>query len=413
MKNIEKGVGFKGFFKDFRHDVSLKSVTNGILAAIFTMTFLMFFYAVLPNYGLESTQMDEWLTACLSVMGIGTILLPIYFRKPIAMAGSFASWLCFMSLAGSGQYQISDIMGACMVSGVLLIILAVTGLMKKVLDFLPGPVVNGMIAGCFLSYGLYIVNPLATDPIVVVLMVAAYLIASKKFKRIPGVLAALVVAVIYYAIVGLDLPSVSIKPVFPKFTLPTFSSSFPELFLAMTIPMAALVLGAENAQAYGVLRTEEFDPPINFMTMISGVGGVIACLFSGVNVNIAGPLTAITASEDSGEKKGRWTATVVLGVLLLIIAPFYASLVGWVTLFPKALIQLVTGLSVLAILTNSLRGSVMDVKHRTSGIIAFLVSASGVKILGLSAPFWALLLGDVIYIFYEGGLKKNKEEKKA
>ena len=94
-----------------------------------------------------------------------------------------------------------------------------------------------------------------------VLMVIAYLLASKKFRRLPGVLAALVVAVAYYLIVGVDLPATSIDLRSPQFIMPVFSSNFLMLFIAMTIPMTALVLGAENAQAYGVLETEKLIPP--------------------------------------------------------------------------------------------------------------------------------------------------------
>ena len=145
------------------------------------------------------------------------------------------------------------------------------------------------------------------------------------------------------------------------------------------------------------------------MTLVSGIGGIIAGLTGAINVNIAGPLTAITASEDSSEKKGRWTATVVLGVLLLAMAPIYASLVGLITKFPTTLVNLVTGLCVFSVLAGSLKGTLEQNEFKTSGVFAFLIAASGLKMFCLTAAIWALLLGDLIYIFYEGGLKKKKE----
>jgi benzoate membrane transport protein len=300
MKNIEKGVGFQNVLSDFRRDISLKSLTNGLVAAIFTATFVLFFWTVLPNYGLDASVMDGWMTSTLYAMGVGSILLAAYFRKPIGMAGSFASWLCAMSLAA--VYPQEELFAGCLVSGIILALLAYSGMMKKVLRFLPSPVVMGMIAGCFLSYGLYIVNPLKDSPFVVCLMVVAYLVSAKLSRRLPGVMASLIVAVVYYMIVGVEFPAVQLVARFPRFVMPAFTGDFPKIFISLTIPMTALVLGAENAQAYGVLETEQYDPPINFMTLVSGVGGILSAFTGTINVNIAGPLTAICASPDSGKK---------------------------------------------------------------------------------------------------------------
>ncbi len=49
-------------------------------------------------------------------------------------------------------------------------------------------------------------------------------------------------------------------------------------FLAISVPLAALVIGAENAQATGVLLAESYRPPVNAMTIISGIGGILAGL---------------------------------------------------------------------------------------------------------------------------------------
>jgi benzoate membrane transport protein len=248
--------------------------------------------------------------------------------------------------------------------------------MRKILKFLPAPVVQGMIAGWFMSYGLYIVNPLAKEPLVVFLMVAAYLVATKFSRRIPGVLASLIVAVVYYAVVGLKLPPFEIVARAPRFVLPAFTSSFPKLFVSLTIPLTALVLGAENAQAYGVLETEEYDPPVNGMTLVSGIGGIVSAFTGNINTNIAGPVTAICASPDNGKKEGRWTALIVEGIGLLAIAPIYASLVTGLTKFPTTFVYLITGLSVLGVLVGALRGTFQDERHRISGAFAFLVAAS-------------------------------------
>ena len=51
----------------------------------------------------------------------------------------------------------------------------------------------------------------------------------------------------------------------PQFTVPHFSL---DAFMAIAVPLAALVIGAENAQATGVLMAEGYRPPVNAMTVI-------------------------------------------------------------------------------------------------------------------------------------------------
>ncbi len=42
MKTIESGIGFKHVLSDFGKQVSLKSITNGIVYAIFVASFMFF-----------------------------------------------------------------------------------------------------------------------------------------------------------------------------------------------------------------------------------------------------------------------------------------------------------------------------------------------------------------------------------
>jgi len=406
MKTIESGVGFNHVLSDFGKQVSLKSITNGIVYAIFVGSFLIFFWSTAPKFGIDTSVIDTWITADLYVMAIGSILMAAYFRKPIGMAGSFTGTIACMSVAHI--YTLSEIWAGCLASGILLVLLAVSGLMGKVLKFLPAPVVMGMIAGAFLKYGLFIVEPLGTSPVIVVLMVVSYLLASKYSRRIPGVLAALIVAVIYYLVVGVDVPPVSISVIGPRFFVPAFTARFPSVFISVSIPLTALVLGAENAQAYGVLKVEEYDPPINAMTLYSGIGGILVPFLGGINVNVAGPATAIAVSPDSGKKEGRWTTVVIASIIILAYTPFYASLVNSLMSFPMVLANLIAGLSVLGVLVGSLRTAFSDPKYKLSGVFAFLIAASGFKMFGLTAAFWALLIGDLIYVFIEGGLKSQK-----
>lgn len=407
MKHIEKGFGFQHVVRDFCTDVSLSSISAAVISAVFAFTAIIFLYPTSTSMGLSASVVDEWMSSTIFFGGLIGVLTGAYYRKPIAIAASFTGCVIFIMCAA--QYSLGEAAMGALMSGILLVILAVTGLMKMVVRVLPTPVVMGMIGGCFLSYGLKIVSPLTSEPWIVVIMLIAYLLCSKLFPKLPGVLAAIIAGVIYLIFTGTALPAPEFSLVLPHFQLPALTEHSFDIFVSLSIPLTVLVLGAENAQAYGVLVEREYDPPINSMTLVSGLGGILSGFTGACNINIAGPMTAICASPDAGEKDGRWTGGVVLGILWMIVGPFYGSLAAFFTACPGTFVNIIAGLALLGVLMGALKSAFSDARYRFSAIFSFLVAYAGIKLFGISAPFWSLVIGVLIYIFYEDGLKQDRK----
>ena len=407
MKQIEKGYGFKNFFSDFFRQVSIKTIFSGLISAIFAWTAVVVFYSAAESNGVEKWIVDYWMTGELVVGGLLGILIAGYYRKPIAVAWSFTGSVVF--IVAIANFSLREALFGAFMSGVLLVALALTGLIKKVMNFLPTPVVMGMIGGCFLSYGLNIVKPMADSPMLVVLVVLAYLIFSKLIPKIPAVVAAIIVGGAYLAFTGFVFPPFEASVMLPHFILPAVTNNIFQIFISVSIPITVLVLGAENAQAYGVLLEQDYNPPINGMTFLSGIGGMISGFIYCANINIAGPMTAICSSPDSGDKDGRWTGSVVLGFLWIVVGIFYASLADFFLKFPGQFVSMISGIAVLGVLVGALKSAFDEDKHRTSAVFAFLVAATGVKLLGIGSPFWSLVFGGVIYTLFEGGLSKKDD----
>ena len=307
----------------------------------------------------------------------------------------------------AGQYSIAEAAAGSVASGILLIVLAATGLMNKVVKLLPTPVVMGMVGGAFFSMSMNAVTPLGSEPVLGILALVVFFLCKKFIPKFPAVLAVLIIGVFYYVATGFSLPAFAPEFLFPSIILPALTPNFPMVFLSLTIPLTALVLGAENAQAYGALRAENYDPSLNTMTAISGVGGIFGGFFAQCNCNMAGPVTAICASPEAGKKEGRWTASVLFDLLWVVVAPFYPSLVSFFTGFPSVFVYLVTGLAMLGVFQGAVKDAFADPKHCTSATFSLLTAASGISILGISAPFWALVVGDLIYWGFEN--VSNKE----
>jgi len=192
-------------------------------------------------------------------------------------------------------------------------------------------------------------------------------------KTIPPVLAALVAGLIAaFATGAVGAGAANIAFAAPEFTMPVFTI---DAFFAIAVPFALLVIGAENAQATGVLMAEGYRPPVNAMTIISGIGGIAAGLLGGHNANIAGPMTAICSSEQAGEnKEGRYAATVVNGVLFAAFGLVAGAAVPVVLSLPSALIGTVAGLAMIGVLLSAFQNAFgKSLGNQTGAFVALAV----------------------------------------
>lgn len=405
MNLFEKGSGFKHGLRDFARDVSFSSVSAAIVGAILSFTLMISVYTMAEAGGVPVSDADKFLVGLMLSCGIIGIIVGFYYRKPMAICASMTG--CAVWFIVAGQYSIAEAAAGSVASGILLIVLAATGLMNKVVKLLPTPVVMGMVGGAFFSMSMNAVTPLGSEPVLGILALVVFFLCKKFIPKFPAVLAVLIIGVFYYVATGFSLPAFAPEFLFPSIILPALTPNFPMVFLSLTIPLTALVLGAENAQAYGALRAENYDPSLNTMTAISGVGGILGGFFAQCNCNMAGPVTAICASPEAGKKEGRWTASVLFDLLWVVVAPFYPSLVSFFTGFPSVFVYLVTGLAMLGVFQGAVKDAFADPKHCTSATFSLLTAASGISILGISAPFWALVVGDLIYWGFEN--VSNKE----
>lgn len=399
MTLFEKGPGFKHGLKDFAHDVSFASASAALVGAILSFTLMISVYAMAEAGGVLVSDADKFLVGLILSCSILGIIVGFYYRKPMAICASMTG--CAVWFMAAGQYSIAEAAAGSVASGILLLILAATGLMNKVVKLLPTSVVMGMVGGAFLSLSMNAVKPLGSEPVLGILALAVFFLCKKFLPKFPAVLAVLIIGVGYYIATGFAMPAFAPQFMAPRIILPAFTRNFPQVFLSLTIPLTALVLGAENAQAYGALRAENYDPSLNTMTAVSGVGGVLGGFFAQCNCNMAGPVTAICASPEAGKREGRWTASVLFGLIWTLVAPFYPSLVAFFTGFPSVFVYLVTGLAMLGVFQGAVKDAFADPKHCTSAVFALLTAGSGIKILGVGAPFWALVVGDLVYWGFE------------
>ncbi|MDQ7863887.1 benzoate/H(+) symporter BenE family transporter [Peribacillus frigoritolerans] len=93
-----------------------------------------------------------------------TIFLSLRYRIPIVVAYSIPGAI----LIGNALKHIpfNEAIGASIVAGIVVTILGLSGVIKKVIELIPLPVMLGMIAGVLLSFGIKAIQAVVEAPAV-------------------------------------------------------------------------------------------------------------------------------------------------------------------------------------------------------------------------------------------------------
>lgn len=408
---FEKGPGFRSGARDLLKHTNGSTLSSAIISTIFGCTGpCLVTIAASQAAGFSTAETVSWIFGIYVFGGLLGAILALYYKVPISGAFSIpGATLMGAALAG---YSFAEAAGAFVLAGVIVLIIGCTGLIGKVMRWLPLPIVMGMIGGCMLRFGTGIVTGVNALPVVCGLAVLAFLLVPRFIKGFPGVLAALVVGVIAAIATGAFTGEASeLVFVAPQLVLPKFN---PGLILSCSVPLAALVIGAENAQAMGVLKVQGYEVPANGMTVASGIGGIISGLVGAHNANIAGPMTAICSSNEAGPKEGRYAASFWNGITFALFGVFGSFAIAFVSFIPSALVGVLAGLAMINVLIQAFSEGFGTMKYKTGAFFALVVGASGLTILGIGSAFWALVVGVVVSVICDSkDFKADADAEKA
>lgn len=390
---FEKGPGFRSGARDLLKYTNGATLSSAIISTIFGCTGpCLVTIAAAQAAGFTNEETVSWIFGIYVFGGLLGMILALYYKLPISGAFSIpGATLMGTALAG---YSFQEAAGAFVLAGIIVLLLGVTGLIGKVMRWLPLPIVMGMIGGCMLKFGTQIITGVNGLPVVCGLAVLAFLLVPRVIKGFPGVLAALIVGVIAaIATNSFAGEAGELAYIPPHLVIPKFN---PNLVLSCSLPLAALVVGAENAQAMGVLKAQGYNVPANGMTVASGIGGIISGLVGAHNANIAGPMTAICSSQEAGPKEGRYAASFWNGLTFAAFGVVGSFAIAFVSFIPTELVNVLAGLAMLNVLIQAFSEGFGTLKYKTGAFFALCVGASGLSFFGIGSAFWALVVGVVV-----------------
>ncbi|MBS4188935.1 benzoate/H(+) symporter BenE family transporter [Bacillus sp. FJAT-49705] len=391
-------------YKDLNH----KNIAAGIVAGIFIITgpsALILESSSNGNFTMAQTVL--WIFAVYVFGGLFGIILPLYYRIPI-VGGHSLTGVAFLATMTS-QFTFNELIGAYIVSGILMLLIGLQGFFSKLMNFVPKEIISAMLAGMITKYMVNFIISINQLLIVGFLSLVTFFIFSRWRTKIPPVIAAIVIGfIVLMLFYPLNSGEWSSGGIIPQIQVPEFNKVS---FLSISIPLALIILSNDAAVAVGALEQNNFRTPVNKIITLSGLFSIITSFFGGQSANIAGMATVICSDEEAGPKEKRYMGAVVTGILLLVFGIFSWKLVPLIQALPKEFISIIVGFSLLSVFSNSLHQSFSRHSIKISAAFAFIIALSNITILNVSAPVWSLLVGAFIARYIETDAMKNMEKK--
>ena len=344
---------------------------------------------VASDLGLSRGELTGWIVAGYGVPGLLSLVLVWRHRQPLLLTGNIFVLIFVASLGG--QLSWSELVGATMVAGAVVLALGLLGLTDRLAAWLPAPIVFGVLAGAVLPFFVGLFDVLGQWHVLVGVTLLGYLVGRRFLEpRIPAVLPALVLGLVTAAFTGgLTAPALELALPLPTVTLPAFSVG--AIVTAVPVIVVLVTLQA-NAPSVVFLREQGYNPPERSLTVVSGVGIVLASVFGPIGVSLSLPATALAAGPDAGDAPVRYRAAMLVsfaGVAIALLAGYAADLR---TLVVEALLTAVIGLAVVGVFAGALQ-QVVSGPLVLGPLFAFGIAISELSLFGLGPFFWALVLG--------------------
>ena len=376
----------------FFRDLSLSAVVTGFVVVLvgFTSTGALVFQAA-QSLGATQAEISSWMWALGLGMGLASIIPSLVYKKPVVAAWSTpGAALIATSAAG---LTMPEAVGAFVLCAVLIIIAGVSKLFERMMNRIPVAIASAMLAGVLLRFGLDAFSSIKSAPAMVLAMFALHLLGRRFWPRY-GVVGVLAVGLLFAANAdALKWAAVTIEWATPVWITPAFSL---HAVVGLALPLFLVTMASQNMPGVAVMRGAGYDTPISPVITTTGVINLIFAPFGAFALNLAAITAAISMGREAHEDKDkRYTAAVMAGIFYCLVGLFGAIVGGLFAAFPRELIVALAGLALMGTIGNGLAAAVTDEKTREAAIITFLVTASGVSILGIGSAFWGLVAGAV------------------
>lgn len=341
--------------------------------------------------GVSESQLISWLLVLGLAMGLSTLYFSWRFKMPVITAWSTPGAVFLISTAG--DFSLAEITGAFLFAGILSLLAARSRMLMRGIERIPPALSAAMLAGILLPYCLGIFTSVQDYPLLSTQFILIYLLGSRWFPRY-----LMLVLLVIAALAALMITGTSSKPI--RFALPALEWVMPVFnsaaVISIGLPLFLITTLSQNLPGISIQHSHGYKPDNRFVLTGIALVQLFSAPFGGFMINLAAITAAICMADNVDENPARrYLAGVVAGVGYCLAGLFAVTIALIFTQMPLVVTSLLAGLALLSTLQSSLLRSLQDAPFRQGAILTLLCSASGLSLVGISAPVWGLLVGMV------------------
>ncbi len=367
-------------------------MTAGFIAVLvgFTSSVAIVFQAA-TTLGAGTAQIASWMWALGLGMGLCTLVPSLWLRKPVMVAWSTPGAAVLATAGASGGFGMPEAVGAFIVSAALVVLFGTTGWFEKLMDRIPMPIANALLAGVLARFGLDAFVAAKTALGLVLLMFAGYLVGRRLWPRF-AVPVVLLLGIGWAAFGGrLHLHGVPWGWTVPMFTAPVFTW---QALVSLALPLFVVTMASQNLPGVAAIRAAGYEMPVSRLLTLTGAATLLLAPFGGFALNLSAITAAICMGREAHDDPSRrYAAAVACGAIYVVVGLFGAAVAGVLTAFPRELVAAIAGLALLGSIGGGLAGALKDDLHREAALITFLVTLSGLSLWGIGSAFWGVVAG--------------------
>ncbi|WP_119389578.1 benzoate/H(+) symporter BenE family transporter [Taklimakanibacter lacteus] len=372
------------------------SLTSSALTAVvvgFASTILLIMEAA-DAVGANPAEKASWAASLCIGQAIITLVLSWRYKMPIIAAWSTPG-AALIATSSSAGIDYPSAIGAFIAAGALTCMTALFKPVARLIERIPASIAAGMLAGVLLRYtmgvpGAAIDLPLLVLPLIVVFFA---LRVWQPLFAVPVVVAAGIALAMLTGSFGQSCCSLQVTE--PVWTTPAFD--WP-VIVGLGLPLYLVTMASQNLPGFAVLKASGYQPPVTGSLWATGLGSILFAPFGSHQLNLAAITASIvTGPESHPDPQKRWLVAWPYLILYILVGLAAASFVAILGSLPKPLITAIAGLALFAPLLGSAT-QMFKTSHEVEAALAtFLVSASGITLYGVGAPFWGLVAGLILY----------------
>ncbi len=389
MEESVKALSWTSIARDFNAAALWAGVTTFIW---FASGMVPLQIAVSGQLGLDAAQSSSWIFIVWFSAALSSLVLSLVYRQPIPITWTIPGLVYLGTLAG--HFTFSELVGANLMAGLLIIVLGLAGIGGRIMDWLPLPIVMGMFAGSILEYVIRMVRATAEDILIGGATVAGYLAGRILGRpRVPAMGLAVICGALAIFLTQQTTPS-SLSWSLPALVVPEINFS-PTAFIAVSLPMVVLSMVLGNVQGLGFLRAQGYRVPVKPVTVAVGISSVVNAILGGCPAIVGRTAVAIVAAPDAGPAASRYTASVTAALLTFVLALAASPVTSLLARVPKQYIVALAGLAILSSLQEAFEKA-FGKELKFGALVAFVVAATPFSFAGITSAFWAVLAGFLV-----------------